>query len=276
MTTIISITEILNLLREVKNYRKDYLTNFYIETEKFELLINHRLIEFVKLGETVFFCKRNLKFKNLYFCTTGIDALREDLAHFMKLHPGETFLADLIGKLKDVTVLENVFRCHDFYRYASLVRMSQTNHMAGNGIISNENISFADRLKAKEVNDLLNKYFDPYAEQLPLKEELYKLSDHNRVIVYSEDNEIKGFIIFELSGKTSYLRYWFVHPEYREKKIGSRLLRRYFDESISAKRKLFWVIESNSNAIKRYEHYGFEREDLLDHILINKDIKYEG
>ena len=73
----------------------------------------------------------------------------------------------------------------------------------------------------------------------------------------------------EMNATTLYLRYWFTHPDFRDRKVGSRLLRRFFEEGKDTKRQLFWVIRSNKNAIKRYRHYGFKEENMLDFVLRN-------
>jgi hypothetical protein len=53
------------------------------------------------------------------------------------------------------------------------------------------------------------------------------------------------------------------------------LLNEFFSNSVGTKRQLFWVIQTNENAIKRYIHYGFNSENLYDYILTNKKIFYE-
>ncbi len=173
--------------------------------------------------------------------------------------------------------LKALFLKHGFFQYATLVRMSKINNNQAFEEIKSNHLIFADGDKANEVYNLLQKHFDPYAEQLPLIEEINAWIDKNQLIIYSDDNkQIQGFIIFECAAQTAYLRYWFVHPDHREKRIGSTLLRSFFAAGRTAKRHLFWVIESNFNAIKRYEHYGFKNEELFDYIMININKSYEG
>ena len=74
------------------------------------------------------------------------------------------------------------------------------------------------------------------------------------------------FLIYELNATTLYLRYWFTHPDYRDTKVGSRLLRRFFEEGKDTKRQLFWVIRTNENAIVRYRPYGFAEENMFDYV----------
>lgn len=86
-------------------------------------------------------------------------------------------------------------------------------------------------------------------------------------LVYKLEHKIVGFIIFELTGLTLYLRYWFVLPQFREMNIGSKLFNSFMYEGRNTKRQLLWVITHNINAIKRYVHYGFKPEKLFDYVL---------
>jgi ribosomal protein S18 acetylase RimI-like enzyme len=139
-------------------------------------------------------------------------------------------------------------------------------------------LSLVKKAQSSDVNAILNlfhNYFDPIAEQLPTEDEIYNWIKKDHLILVQEKEEIQGFVIFDLIGVTSYLRYWFVHPEYRNRKLGSILLNEYFKVSARSKRQLFWVIQSNENAISRYLHYGFKHENLNDYILTNENISYE-
>ena len=130
------------------------------------------------------------------------------------------------------------------------------------------NVCVSEEADACVVQDMLHTNFDPLSEQLPCYEEILDFISRKGVLVYKEKGKVYGFIIFELNGQTLYLRYWFVLPEYRDLKIGSRLFNEFMRAGHATKRQLFWVIGSNENAIKRYRHYGFEVERLYDYVLI--------
>jgi GNAT superfamily N-acetyltransferase len=121
---------------------------------------------------------------------------------------------------------------------------------------------------SKQIHSILEQYFDKYSEQLPLQTELDQWIINNNIFIVTEEKKIIGFVIFENIGVTAYLRYWFTHPDYRNRKIGSILLKRFFYECRASKRQLFWVISTNENAIMRYKHYGFAAEQLLDQTLL--------
>ena len=137
------------------------------------------------------------------------------------------------------------------------------------------NLKTAKIEQTNTILNLLNTYFDPIAEQLPNYDEILNWIKQGHISVYETEGNVLGFVIYDLKGLTSYLRYWFVHPEHRNKKIGSILLSKFFSDSKGTKRQLFWVIQSNDNAIKRYKHYGFEPENLYDSVMTNKNMHYE-
>jgi ribosomal protein S18 acetylase RimI-like enzyme len=277
MISVSSINTILGLVKKVKDHKRGYLTNFFLDVPKAELWIRLNLVIFEEIGETVFICRKNQGFYNLFFITTEISVLYADIYLFIKKYSTEIFAIDIIGKTSDASDIKSSLVRNGFYQYTSLVRMSKVTHENYFEKPDFKYLSYADKLKGIEVNRLLQTYFDRYAEQLPLIEEIHNWISKNGIIIYSDDNQtIQGFLIFELIGQTSYLRYWFVHPEHREKKIGSTLLHKFFADGRDTIRQLFWVIESNDNAIKRYEHFGFRKEALFDNIMINKNIVYEG
>lgn len=274
---IISSSEIIpGLIKRIKQQKKGYLTNFFFDAAKLELWINLRLLEYEEIGNTIFIFRKKAGFYNLFFISTDIQTLSKDINLLENRANDTLYLVDLIGQSTCVTELRKAFEKNGYFDYVSLLRMSKTTNkdQVERGF---DHIFDADRSKGELVNLLLQKYFDPYAEQLPLIEEINKWIENNGILLYSDDSEIiQGFLIYELIGQTSYLRYWFVHPDHREKKIGSALLQKFLNLSKDSKRQLFWVIQTNNNAIKRYEHYGFKKEELFDQIMSNKNICYEG
>jgi ribosomal protein S18 acetylase RimI-like enzyme len=277
MKFVSSVDIVLDLIKRIKQQKKGYLTNFFLDIPKFEFWISLKLLEYEEIGETVFLFRKKQGFNSLFFITTDVSALSRDIDLLHNQHINDLFVIDLIGQHNYISDIKNILEDKGFYNYTSLVRMSKTINNYDLDETRFNYLSHADKSKGDEVYFLLQKYFDPYAEQLPLIEEIYKWTDNNGIIIYSDDSHtIQGFLIFELIGQTSYLRYWFVHPDHREKKIGSTLLRSFFAAGKDSKRQLFWVIRSNENAIKRYEHYGFKKEELFDYVMINKNICYEG
>lgn len=269
METLKSIEQIQGLIVEIRNLRKGYLTNFYLDSFKHQVWINSGDFKFLKIGETLFFARTSDDFCNLFYCSTTIKELTEAFRQLEQQYPELVKMVDVVGSDVQCQPIKDMLESHGYSIYRQLVRMSRITPKDTENI-NNPHIYFATLDDAKKVRELLFQYFDARCEQIPYQEELSEYAKNNRILVYKEDVEIIGFVVFESNRSTHYLRYWFVHPEHRDKKIGSILLNTFFNEGQNTRRQLFWVITDNENAIKRYRHYGYTEENLYDIVMSNK------
>lgn len=274
MNKVNSLIEIQTDIKVIKASSKDFITNFYPEFDKLNVWIENGQFHKKLLGNTVFFFKEKTEFCHLFYCSSSTKALNDSLSQLKSIIGKTLLVADIIGKEGDIQSIVKIFKENGFYLYTTLNRMSRstTKDEYKN---SSPNLVKAEISHTEAIFNLLNRYFDPFAEQLPSQDEINNWIKLNHLILIEEKDEILGFVIFDLIGVTSYLRYWFVHPQQRNKKIGSTLLQEYFKSSAETKRQLFWVIQTNENAISRYLHYGFHPENLYDYIMTNKNIHYE-
>lgn len=269
METLQNIEQVQILIAEVRNLRKGYFTNFYLDNFKHQVWIDNGDFKFVRLGETLFFLRISDKFCNLFYCSTTIDELESAMMQLEQMYPELIKMVDIVGSAAQCKPIIQRFENRGYHTYRQLVRMSKLTP-AESVEIFNPYVSFATLEDSKIVREILFRYFDARCEQIPYQEELDEYAKNNRILVYKEAGEILGFVIFESNRSTHYLRYWFVHPEHRDKKIGSILLKTFFYKGRHTRRQLFWVITDNENAIKRYRHYGFVEEDLFDFVMSNK------
>ena len=276
MTPVSEIEQVVMFIEKVKRQSRHYASNLYLDIPKLELWIELRLLDFIEIGKSIFLLKKNSGFYHLYFIAIDTESLDLDLESLKISMGNETCVLDLIGTEDGLGELIDLFKRKGFYVYSMLARMSKTTSDTVEAPSQSTDIHFANRDDMAVVSSYFDKYFDPFCEQIPLSEELNNWMDKGEVIIYKRENEaVGGFLISERIGQTAYLRYWFVHPEFRERKVGSILIHEFFRNSKSSKRQIFWVIKSNDNAIKRYEHYGFRTELLSDYIFINRDLQYE-
>jgi ribosomal protein S18 acetylase RimI-like enzyme len=248
----------------IRSLRKGFITNFYPEEFKTNLWITKKELFFEIVADTIFFFHNSAEFTTLFYCSINFESLSNSLK-MIKFE--ERLITDIVTKDLTSPVL-NVFYQNGFKEHSSLVRMSKINQLNDSFYLLNKKIRNATLIDIKEVLSLLANNFDKYTEQIPVYEELEQWVKQSHLIVYELDSKIAGFLIYDLTGVTLYLRYWFVCPEHRDQKIGSELIREYLYRGKETKRQIFWVIESNDNAIKRYEHYGFTKEKMYDYILI--------
>ncbi len=265
MDLVSNYSQIKDSIIRVKAYKEGFITNFFLSEEKCELLINNKILYVVDLDKVIFLLHKDSCFYHLYYIAPSLDLLDASLIQLIINFNELVLVVDIIGNKESIEKIVPVFNSYNFLTYSKLNRMSRIVNFES--YLDDKRVTYAKIEHGKEISLLLVKYFDRYCEQIPLIEEINSWIDKNRILVILDKEKIIGFVIFEINGATSYLRYWFTHPDFRENKVGSALLRRFFFESRHTKRQLFWVIESNDNAIIRYKHYGFLPEKMFDIVL---------
>jgi GNAT superfamily N-acetyltransferase len=275
MIIVEDFREVLNGITVIKEYNKKITTNFFPDEIKVSAWIENKLFYTTQIGEVFFFIKKNSGFDSLFFIATSVDELQVSLKLLMSQNPNLTFIADIVTKDENSDIVAVFEKCL-FYQYTSLFRMSRLIKETSSAEFEvSNNLKEAREDQMDEISTLLDEYFDYKAEQIPNNLELLGWIHSGNLLVYEIDSKICGFIIYDLNGLTLYLRYWFVHPDHRGQKIGSSLFNYFLYKGRNAKRQLFWVITSNENAIKRYKHYGFNKEQLYNFVMINKNVTYE-
>lgn len=269
MDKVISIEQILEFITEIKNLHKGFITNFYLDEFKHNIWIQKEHFFYERVNNTFFLIKKDKCFCNMFYCSTDMNELENSLKLFKLANGDIIIMTDIIGNINQCKIINSIFFRNGFREYRSLVRMSKITQKDYTEVV-NDHVGFANRCDTTQVFDLLNKHFDSRCEQIPYLEELEEFAKNKRILLFKENKDVLGFVIFEMNKSTLYLRYWFVHPENRDKKIGSLLLNRFFNEGKDTRRQLFWVISDNKNAIKRYVHYGFNNENMYDYVLTNK------
>ncbi len=268
MSKINSYREVLDLSCAVRNLRKGFITNFYPDSFRVDLWCKYGSLFYYLYPETVFFEQVERGFRHLFYISTSEQALKEALIDFLAGHETGSLVVDVLGNDSDLPV-KRLFEENGFQEYSSLIRMTRINSLVGEEKVIPDVVFQAGIGDVQEILKLYDTYFDAYSEQIPLREELERWIASDHVLVYRADGHIVGFLIYDLTGVTLYLRYWFVHPEYRDQKIGAILFKEFMRRGENTRRQLFWVISSNENAIKRYVHYGFAIEKMFDYVLIN-------
>lgn len=265
MELVKSIEQLLQQSAEIRSLRRGFITNFFLDPVKHGLWITKGDCYAERIGSTLFIIKQSPTFWNVFYCSTTHDEFGADLSAFMAEHAAVTMMFDIVGRDVQCQPMVELFRSKGCKEATSMVRMTRmTTPME---YTPDNSIRKATEKDITEVSQLLHTYFDEQTEQIPYDEELLDYARQGHVLVCEEEGHTAGFLIYELNATTLYLRYWFTHPDYRDRKVGSRLLRRFFEEGKDTKRQLFWVIRTNENAIVRYRHYGFAEENMFDYVM---------
>lgn len=263
MEIINSIEQLQQQLGEVRKQR--FITNFFLDPVKHSVWITKGDCYTEMVGDTLFIIRTDNRFWNVFYNSSNGEMLSLDIKAFTAKYPEQRMMFDVVGREVQCKRLVDIFKGLGFKEATSLVRM---NRMAEPfEYLSDDSIRKATDKDISHISNLLHEHFNPQNEQIPYDEELMDYANQGHVLVCEEKGGMAGFLIYEWNATTLYLRYWFVHPNFRDKKVGSRLLRRFFEEGKDTKRQIFWVIRTNENAIKRYKHYGFNEENMFDYVM---------
>ena len=274
MKLVTHISAVTNAYNYAKGYKKGFITNCFITIKQFNKLISNGKLHEITIGEVVFLLKKNEGFSNLYYYAASIDQLDQALPLLLPIIAKETVMVDLVTK-NELCLEKTVFEKNHFNIYSSLIRMSSLGNKFQKKLLNTSKVRNATTDDLTVLDVMIKSYFDPRAEQLPEMDDLSEWIRNDSIILFEDQKKIIGFIIYDLNASTLYLRYWFVHPDFRDLKIGSKLFNEFLSRGKNTQRQLFWVIKTNQNAIRRYRHYGFKEEKIRNFILTNKNIKYE-
>lgn len=269
MQPVANIDALQSSIRDARRGAKGFLTNFFAPTSVAETWIARGALEVEAFEGCTLLYRRDQDFRHLYYAAADADALS---AALRRRTPGSGALtADLIGRPEEADALARLFAEHGFARHTSLVRMCRTAQQSVDAAAPRTSGGeFARAEDAPAIHAFLRRLLDRFAEQLPEIEDLEADCARRNVLVVRRGDDLGGVLIFETTGVTSVLRYWFVNDRYRNQGIGASLIHPFFEACRASRRILLWVISDNRDAIAKYEHYRFSREGLVDHIVINR------
>ncbi len=252
------------MLGLIRGLREGYVTNFYPDETKIGRWIQEESLYYVKNPKSVAFLKDCGDFQYLFYAATT----ENELSILLTSLTEKTLIADIVGHQADGRT--TVFDRNGFRILSSLIRMARPVSTAQSGQYGERNpaVGFARPEDIPTIDSLLNAHFDRKTEQLPSKEELIDWTERNEILTYLKDEAIKGFIIFDKTPAVIHIRYWFVDPSCRNQGVGSALMNEVFHLGEVVRFIRLWVKETNLNARKRYEHYGFKEDGMKDTILI--------
>ena len=255
-------------IAEIRSLRLGYITNFFADLSRLSSWISKGDCLAERVNNSFFIIKRSDLFWNVYYCSSSLADLTDDLKIFQKKHTGQTMVFDIVGRDDQCQETMKVFQESGSKLATKLVRMTRLLDIdTVSPDYENSFVSYANEKDVLEIHSLLHRFFIERFEQIPYFEELIDYSHKKQILVCKEDEKMAGFLIFDHNPSTLYLRYWFTLPEFRNRGVGSRLFHSFIEEGKGTRRQLLWVIQTNENAIKRYKHYGFTEENMYDYIM---------
>lgn len=249
---------ILCELDKVKSASVDYVTNIYnVEqlSDTCKEICNDAHNSFLALVP-------QHKYLRLFFAGER-EAVQEALKK-LDVHVSMPVVADIVSRSTETAIFQDT----KFVKYSMLTRLvkqknekTEEPHSPAKYVIDSD---------IGEIEKLFEEEFNIYVDQIPSRMDITNAIKNDEIIGIWAKNSLAGFLWLERKGRTSTIRYWCVAPDCRDKKIGSGLLRTYLSICSGSLRHLLWVKDTNENAIKRYNHYGYSADGTFDLIFVKE------
>ncbi len=270
MNPLASVADVYEQLAAAKR-AGSVTTNFYPTPEKLQRWVDGGDLYSLTAANVLFVLRRDRDFLHLYYLANQpadlVAALRE-----LVNSPRETMTVDVIGKRDQVAAISDMFATVGFRPHSTLHRMTRTTAGEAPAAETDAEVVWADCAEGKALAEMLEAMLDRHAEQIPDTAEMAEAAAAKKILVIHADGAIAGQLFFEVTGQSSILRHWVVDAAFRDRRVGARLMRRYFAECKDVRRFTLWVISDNDNAIDRYKHYGYQLDGLVDQVLMRQAV----
>ena len=100
MDKIVSIEQLQELIINIRNLRKGFLTNFYLDKFKHSIWIEKGALFYILIDETLFFLKKDIGFSNLFYCSTIVENLSRSLHLLLSSYSETRFMWEHLNNVK--------------------------------------------------------------------------------------------------------------------------------------------------------------------------------
>lgn len=266
MDKVFDFISLQTIVGEIRGRSSSFVTNYYPNEIKDKELINKRQLYYYRNDNACLVIRQYVGFNDFSYIATSPETLGNILGDFFYNRNG-IYVTDIVGLPAQITPIKKLFEDKGFTLRRTLQRMIKIG-IDANSRIDSDSIVYPSYEDISNIRKILLENFDSLSEQIPSCDELSRYIDKKQIYLYKKDSAIAGMIIFELTSMAFYLRYWFTNPKFRNMGIGSVLYKKVMFDSKNIKRQMLWVVSDNENAIKRYEHYGFKLDRLIDNVMI--------
>lgn len=274
MTPVTSITDLDQAVAAVRRQADHYVTNLYSDRPSLEQWVADRSLTQVTTETSLLLVRQRDDFNQLYFAAINQDALSNTLQQTLS-EITRPVIVDLIGPASAIKPIGDNFLSHGFRLRERLLRLSVVPPFKRSSHVfpSNLHVVEARPTDVEWISAALSADFDPLVDQFPSHEELDQLIANRHVLVCLIQDQPAGFVLCYRNGSTALVKYWYVSPAFRGQGVGSALMSALVEPAPRPKRVLLWVKDRNQVAIERYEHYGFQREGLVDEVYCLEEVR---
>jgi GNAT superfamily N-acetyltransferase len=252
----------------LKSRSREYTTNCFADPQLMEQWAREGQLSIVRSPGALLLLRRGDRVLHLFHSASDHVSLGNALQQLVRLALNEPVSADLVGRSTEIETLKGTYSRCGFQPYKCLLRMTRIGPLNAPPAVSETKVLSADRGQTAGVRKFLSQLLDPCSEQIPEMSDLERAAEQGQILIVREGRELGGVLIFKTVGQSSTLRYWFVDPRMRGKRIGALLMRSFLHRVSQCHRITLWVFADNEDAIMKYRHYEFNNDGLQDWIML--------
>ena len=261
--------DVFAAIARVKQNAVQFTTSFFATREQTQGWLDEDVLSCVESPGCLLIFRRDRDFQHLCHVAGGLEALSLALGSLAAPADGGTaWTADLIGRPEQIAPVAGVYQEHGFQTQTTLIRMFRLSGSAVTAYQPDPAVVFAEAADVPMIGAFFDRLLNRFVDQIPTPKQLLASASRRAILMMRHGAEPGGVLLFENAGLTTFLRYWYVDQRFRNEGIGGRLIKTFLHLSGGSKRILLWVIADNADAIAKYRHYGFAREDLADRIML--------
>ena len=260
--------DVFAAIARVKQNAAQFTTSFFASPEQTQGWLDEGVLSCVESAGCLLLLRRDRDFQHVCHVAGGLEALSAALASLADFAGGRAACtADLIGQPDQIAPVAGVYQQHGFQTQTTLFRMFRLADSAVTAYEPDPEVVFAEPADVPMIGAFFDRLLNRFVDQIPDRGQLLASAERRAVLLVRRGAEPGGVLLFQNAGFTTLLRYWYVHECNRNEGIGGRLIKTFFHLSAGSRRILLWVIADNTDAIAKYQHYGFARENLVDRIM---------
>lgn len=253
--------QIYLIYSEVLKIRKKF-SNCYFQPDELEKWIFEDRIVCYTSGDAVILLLKENDYVKIYFTSDDF----EWLSDFMKIRNSspDDYVIEVVSKgdLED----------YDFSTKIHCKKVINYERLRGSGVIidnSYEEFCYCTEEDYGNLRTMMDSTFNKIGDRIPTDEELRHFIETKSIIGIRDGKMLAGFLIFEDTKKTSYVRMICVNEACRGKGIGKKLMMSYFSEHRDFKGFTLWCRMDNEPALSLYmKRFDYKRENLYNRIYI--------
>jgi ribosomal protein S18 acetylase RimI-like enzyme len=269
MSPVRTVAEVFDAIQQAKTGASDFRTNFFPVQSKLQSWIDQGELTGTRQNGATFFFKKDRDFLHFYFCAADLPVLQRELPRLDELK-SQAIVTDVVGNGPALEEMLAALRSSGFRNYARLQRMMRpASQFEAPPADTGLEVTYAGPSDSRPILDLIESAFDRYGEQLPSLNEINSAVGARQILMIKRNEAVAGLLFFETQGVSSSVRFWVVAEKFRALRVGSALMQHYLNLHQVVRRFTLWVNTANDSAIRKYEHFGYKPDGLMDYILAN-------